>query len=636
MKVAYKHLVKLLDEQPDINDLSLKLFQLGHEHEIVNNILDIEFTPNRGDCLSLLGLARDLSVFYKSSLDLNEYKDPISSLDLNFKNHSNAACPKISFLKIEIDKDISEYKDYLQSYFDDLKINKNNFFTDVSNYLAYEMGQPTHCYDFSSLEGELAFKETNFDANIEFETLLGSKINLKGINSVFTLDNKVINLAGVVGGMKTSCSKNTNTALIECAYFNPESIIGKSVKYNIHSDASHKFERGVDVKCQEKVLRRFISIVNDHTNITNVSMFTEDSKPITNHKIKYNLDKINKILGTEISDNRYKEILTALGFLCKDSIEVPSYRTDVRHQNDLAEEVARVIGYNNIPIVKLNIPKKPNKEVSLENSIRSYLVDNGFYEVINAPFINNNHSHSIKVDNPLDSNREYLRTNISDSLIENILYNEKRQQDSIKLFEISDIYTFNNGNVDVVTNLAIIVSGRRGSNHRDFSLKLDEKYLEELFMNVDIAIPVAINKIDKNKLDTKVKAPVFVFEIEVKNFQPKVLHEAPKLLDFLETIQYRKISDFPSTFRDISFLIKEPSQIDILKETIGLIKDPILKDSFIFDYYNDEKANNIKIGFRFIFQSYETTSTDVEVNIIFTNIVNMTKAIDGIKIPGVL
>ena len=292
----------------------------------------------------------------------------------------------------------------------------------------------------------------------------------------------------------------------------------------------------------------------------------------------------------------------------------------VKKINSLPEYKCFCLGFNNIPIVKLNIPKKPNKEVSLENSIRSYLVDNGFYEVINTPFINNNHSHSIKVDNPLDSNREYLRTNISNSLIENILYNEKRQQDSIKLFEISDIYTFNNGNVDVATNLAIIVSGRQGSNHRDFSLKLDEKYLEELFMNVDIATPVAINKIDKNKLDTKAK----------------VLYKAPKLLNFLETIQYRKISDFPSTYRDISFLIKESSQIDVLIETIGLIKDPILKDSFIFDYYNDEKANNIKIGFRFIFQSYKTTLTDVEVNIIFNNIVIMTKSINGIEIPGVL
>ena len=116
------------------HDLSLKLFQLGHEHEIVNNILDIEFTPNRGDCLSLLGLARDLSVFYKSNLHLHEYKDSISSLDLNFKNYSNTVCPKISFLKIEIDKDISEYKDYLQSYFDDLKINKNNFYIFSQNY----------------------------------------------------------------------------------------------------------------------------------------------------------------------------------------------------------------------------------------------------------------------------------------------------------------------------------------------------------------------------------------------------------------------------------------------------------------------------------------------------------------------
>ena len=145
MKIAYQHILKFMEDKPDIKDLSMKLFQLGHEHEIENSIFDFEFTPNRGDCLSLHGLVRDLNVFYRTNLDIHTYDENIPPLNLNFINQVEEQCPQISFLNIEIDGKISKYKDYLEDYFNDLKINKNNFFTDISNYIAYELGQPTHC-----------------------------------------------------------------------------------------------------------------------------------------------------------------------------------------------------------------------------------------------------------------------------------------------------------------------------------------------------------------------------------------------------------------------------------------------------------------------------------------------------------
>ena len=141
MKIAYKHLLKFIDDKPEIEDLSSKLFQLGHEHEINEGIFEMEFTPNRGDCLSLLGLTRDLNVFYKTKTNIPIYQDEISSMNLNFINKAEDKCPFISFLNIEISGPISAYKDYLENYFHDLKLNKNNFFTDISNYVGYEMGQ---------------------------------------------------------------------------------------------------------------------------------------------------------------------------------------------------------------------------------------------------------------------------------------------------------------------------------------------------------------------------------------------------------------------------------------------------------------------------------------------------------------
>ena len=159
-------------------------------------------------------------------------------------------CPKISFLNIEIRGDISGYKDYLEKYFTDLRIPKNNFFTDVSNYIAYEMGQPTHSYDFEKISRELTL--TDNLPNTTFTTLHGNKIELEKNELAFLNNSEVINLAGIMGGLNSACSKETKSALVECAYFKPDAIIGKAIKYNLHSEASYKFERGVDPKNHEK------------------------------------------------------------------------------------------------------------------------------------------------------------------------------------------------------------------------------------------------------------------------------------------------------------------------------------------------------------------------------------------------
>ena len=140
MKIVYEHLLNFLVDKPDIEELSSKLFQLGHEHEIDGSIFDMEFTPNRGDCLSLLGLARDLNVFYQTDIDIPIYKDQIGLLNLNFINQAQEKCPSISFLNIEIKGPITNYKDYLENYFKDLELNKNNFLLWFLPYLILVFG----------------------------------------------------------------------------------------------------------------------------------------------------------------------------------------------------------------------------------------------------------------------------------------------------------------------------------------------------------------------------------------------------------------------------------------------------------------------------------------------------------------
>ena len=633
MKISYNHLVKYILENPSIEEVSNSLFQLGHEHEIDGNIFDMEFTPNRGDCLSINGLLRDLAVFYSVDVNQEIYNEKLDELHIDFENLSESVCPQISFLKLEIDQVPDTYKGALNNYFFDLGLNKNNFFTDVSNYLSYETGQPTHCYDANKINNKLVFHETL--KNEEFETLLDKKITLKSKNSVFSVNNEVINLAGVVGGKSTACSADTKTVIVECAFFKPEAIIGKSVKYDIQSEASHKFERGVDPDCHDRVLRRFAKLVNEHANIKDMSIISYKSKdnPIT--QIPVNVGKINQIIGINISEKEYLSYLLKLGFIVEEGfIEVPSFRSDVKTQNDLAEEVARVIGYDNIATSEISIPKKEKtNHKAIENKLRFFLLDHGFYEVINSPFVSLSSEEAIKVDNPLDSNREFLRTNITNSLVDNLLFNERRQKDSIKLFEISDIYSFNNG-IHNKRKLSIIASGRVGLNYEDFSKRINVKYLTKLFKEILPNNFFDFKILSRDLLDTKIKNEIISLEVDINNFSNDILSYTEISKSPKSFAQYSPISDLPSSFKDISYSIKDYSKMQELQDLLLNYQSNILKNVYIFDYFKNEKQNEIKIGFRFIFQSKDKTLTTERVENVINGIIKKSLQISNIDIPG--
>jgi phenylalanyl-tRNA synthetase beta chain len=634
MKIAYSHLSQYIEENPTIEQISDSLFQLGHEHEIDSDIFDMEFTPNRGDCLSLNGLLRDLAVFYTVDFNQEIYTEKLNELQLDFENLSDSICPRISFLKLEIENIPETYKGSLDNYFKDLSLNKNNLFTDISNYLSYETGQPTHCYDASTMSGKLLFHE--IDKNEEFETLLDKKITLSGKNSVFSLNDNIINLAGIVGGKSTSCSTNTKTVIVECAFFQPEAIIGKSVKYDIQSEASHKFERGVDPDCHDRVLRRFIKLVSEHANIKDMSIISYKSKdnPIT--QMPVNVGKINQIIGINISEKEYLSYLSKLGFIVEEGlIEVPSFRSDVKTQNDLAEEVARVIGYDNIATLEISIPKKEKtNHKAIENKLRFFLLDHGFYEVINSPFVGLSSEEAIKVDNPLDSNREFLRTNITNSLVDNLLFNERRQKDSIKLFEISDVYLSSNG-INKKRKLSVVASGRVGLNYEDFSKKINKKYLTALFQEILPNEVFDFEILSRDLLDTKIKNEIVTLEVDIDRFSTNILSFKEISKSPESFAQYSPISDLPSSFKDISYSIKDYSKTQELQDLLLNYQSDIIKNVYIFDYFKNEKQEEIKIGFRFIFQSKKATLNSAEIELVYNDIVTKSLSISGISIPGI-
>ena len=631
MKFIYKDLLNFLSEKPSKKALSERLFQLGHEHEINGEVFDMEFTPNRGDCLSLIGLSRDLNVFFGNAQPYKIFQGDIEELNLNFKNLSPKVCPKISFLEIEIEGNTNEYKPYLENYFSILGNKKVNFFTDISNYVSYELGQPTHCFDANTINNQLIFE--NRVCEESFQTLLSSNINLTGNNCIFSVNSEIVSLAGVMGGMSTACSTSTKKTLIECAYFIPEAVIGKSIKYNLASDAAHKFERGVDIQSQEEVLRRFIEIVKDHVSIKNIKTQTFDEGQAQKANIPIDVKRINKILGIDLEEEKYLTYLSKLGFGTEKEIIVPTYRHDIASQNDLAEEIARVIGYNNIESKPLKITKKLVKSVDDVNRLKNYLIKNGFSEVINFPFTANEEKKSISIDNPLDSNRNNLRTSLKNSLLDNLLYNERRQKDSIKFFEISDMYT-KSDQINQEKKLGIIISGRQGHNYLDFSKKLDHAYLSNLLNQDSNNSFFTIEEISRTELKTKKKDKIFYTEISIENVPQFIFKNTESSLEEINFIKYQSVSEFPFSTRDFSFSITDINKYDEVINHLSNLNHKNLNDAFIFDFYENKQLNEIKVGIRFVFQSTFNTLSEDEIQQSVNKLLKPIVELEGVSIPG--
>ena len=272
----------------------------------------------------------------------------------------------------------------------------------------------------------------------------------------------------------------------------------------------------------------------------------------------------------------------------------------------------------------------------LEQNVKDFLIKNAFFEVVNNPFVNVEENHAIKVDNPLDSNRKYIRTNLKRSLIENLLYNERRQQDSIKLFEISDVYSINS-NLKNKKVLGIICSGRVGKNYLDFSKKINTKFVRNLMKKLSPKTSINPINIDRNSLNTKFKNEIVYLELELNSLNglsselESNKKNLPRENDF---IKYSPVSEFPSSSRDLSFSIKNIDKYYEIQEYFLSYKSNLIKEIFIFDFYNNKKNNEIKIGFRIIFQSHQATITDNKINDIMDTIMTYTNSIEGVYIPG--
>ena len=255
----------------------------------------------------------------------------------------------------------------------------------------------------------------------------------------------------------------------------------------------------------------------------------------------------------------------------------------------------------------------------------------GFNEVINFPFTNIKDKNNVTIDNPLDKNRSRIRSSLTSSLLDCLLYNERRQKDSIKLFEISDVYTKENP-LQKRKKLAIIASGRLGKNQDSFTKKINITRIKEIFTNTNLFGEDDFINISRSNLNTKIKSEIVYAEKDFNDIKDCTSLNKPIInSDFKK---YRPISEYPSSYRDISFSITNIDSIDPLKELLYQYNNIDLKECFIFDYYQDNKNKTIKIGFRFVFQSLNYSMKDDEIDIIISDIISETLKLKGVTVPG--
>lgn len=462
------------------------------EYLALNDVsIDVDLTPNRADCLGIAGLAREIGVL--NSVDVVEptWAPAVATIDATFpiRVEAPADCPRylgrvIKGLNLHAQSPL-----WMQEKLRRGGIRSIDAIVDITNYLLLEYGQPMHAFDLATLEGELVVRRANAD---EPMTLLdGNEVKLKETTLVIADAKGPACMAGIFGGDRTGVSETTTDILLECAFFAPLSITGRARAYGLHTDSSHRFERGVDPELQAKVMDRATRLLLDICGgeAGPVIEVKSDAHLPKAAPIKLRRSKLDKVIGISVADAQVVEILTRLGMQVTVDADgwtalAPSWRFDIAIEEDLIEEVARIYGYNNIPNLKpaasLAMVEQAEGQVTLKR-VRDLLVDRGFQEAITYSFVDPKtqqtlfpQSDAIVLPNPISVEMSAMRVSLFPGLVQAVVYNQNRQQPRVRLFEqglrfIKDESAENGIRQEPM--LAGIITGNQSDEHWDIKTR---------------------------------------------------------------------------------------------------------------------------------------------------------------------
>lgn len=626
-------------------------------------IFNLKITPNRADCLSVLGIAREIAAITNTLVKDIEYnKNPVSiEKILPVELKASNLCGRFTGRIIEgVDNTVTTPL-WLKKRLESSGIKSISAIVDISNYVMLEHGCPSHIFDLNRLnENNLIIRWA--EKNEQVTLLNGQILHLDDNVGVIASGNKIESISGIMGSLNSAVSNDTKDIYIELAFWKPQAIIGKSRKYKISSEASYRFERGVDymnsIKELEFISEMIIDICGGKAGPIDDHIY---ELPLRN-SIPFRISRCQRILGVNIEINKIKEIFTNLGFKFyldqNDFFNVtpPSYRFDIKIEEDLIEEIARIYGFDNIPeipvIAPLNMLSISESKFTI-HELRHLIASRDYHEIINYGFIDENEEINysnnldpIKLLNPISSNLSVMRSSLIPGLVSKIKYNFHRKQQRIRLFEIGRVFLkdnkikTNNFSVKGVrqpifisgASFGLLFNDQWGLKNRNvdfYDVKSDVQFLFGKKSSQIKFEKYAHKMLHPGKgaqiiLDGKYIGligelhPLLTLKLELPS-SPIVFELDLNILSEKEVISIENISRFPIVIRDLSITVNEnlsyQSVIDNINNVIKNNNDlSIIKSIELFDVWTNKSINNIKssknLGLRFYFQRQDKTLDD--------------------------
>ncbi len=456
-------------------------FRLESDH-----ILSIGLTPNRADAVSHIGVARDLSALLRTRKDverkvlwpeINAFAAPekIPVIDVQVKSKD---CVRYSGVHLR-NINVSESPDWLKSRLLSVGLHPINNIVDITNFVQYEMGQPLHAFDASKIKGRKVVVRSARKGE-KFVTLDEVERELKGSELMICDTDNGMCIAGVFGGLNSGVSSETTEVFLESACFDPVSIRKTSKVHGLKTDASFRFERGTDPDVTIAALKRasllIAEICGGEVSSSVIDIYTE---PVRFHDVKVSLNRINQLNGLNTSPDKFEKILSSLEIKAlKEStgiynLQVPPYRVDVRREADIAEEVIRLTGYDEVPLPeRMHMPMPAvagNSPDKVRRKLLDFLVANGFTEVMNNSLTTSSHSKQVAnnisipavIRNPLSKDLDILRTHMLFPMLQTAVYNSNRKRPDLRLVENGFVYSFADGKYSESEKTSILFCGNR-------------------------------------------------------------------------------------------------------------------------------------------------------------------------------
>ena len=663
------------EDELDLSDNSQGIIELEKTCEVgekfsrylndENIEIEIAITPNRVDCAGVYGVARDLSAAGFGQLKQKQ----ISKMEVVFESEvkllntlKDNSCPQFSLREIRDVKNSKSPKNLINRFRgSNLKLISS--LVDITNYLTIDYCRPLHVFDLDKIEGDIEIRYSQ-----KGEKFLGLDENdyLLDENMIVICDEKkIISLAGVMGGMNTACDEKTKNVLLESAYFDPEKIAYTGRRLNISSDARYRFERGIDPNSTLDGMELATEMILKNCGGRAGSIIKDFGKLVINKEIVIDTNFIRKILGTNVDDSAILDKLSLIGCNVKKSknqinVLPPSWRPDIKIKEDLVEEVARLIGYEEIPSKPFQLVREFEKNITpssqkFKKKIRELLVSRNIMETISWSFANKkweehlgNEDDIIEISNPISSELSCLRTNLVGGLLNLINKNNNKDINNISVFEIGPVfYGIRPG--EQKDNLTVIRSGKafdknwtlKSRDYDIFDLKSDLFSVLKLLKLPTDNIKVSVEKSDY--FHPGKNGSIFLGEKKIASFgelHPNIAKKFKiksttclfdlKLSEIFEFCKEKPLtksqlikSSFQASIRDFSFEVsKDLSSIDLVN-FIKKIDQEIILDVKVFDNYQNKDLRAIAL--EVILQSKKGTLTENEINELSEKIITQAK-----------